>query len=507
MDSIRLKNLHCLADTGVIPIRDINILVGANSSGKSSFLRIFPLLKQGLNTNKRGPILWMSEDVDFGDFKTAVKKGEKSIVFEFTDNTSYGYEIGLGFDVVMDGTNNDYINRIYCRYFDQKIDVKINSKGDVEKINVNGEDFPGTDVLVIENRASLLPSFYSKQAIDSDSSIRTHPLHNKYAEERILQKIDTLLELERKLKQSTIISIYNQISTKLTSKKGFLKILQSIDRPVTWHNIVKKWTENTPEFLQLNNLVVLSKVFLIMDDFGARLAQSFMEVYYIGPVRATAERYYRRQNLALNVIDPRGINLPMFINDLSEAEKKDLKDWMKESFGFYLITDYSGGHISVSLMNEHNGEKTNLADSGFGFSQIMPILVMLWALTRRNFINNKRKRFFFFDNKVSYCVIEQPELHLHPAFQAQLADMFISAVNVAKKNGIPLKLILETHSEAIINRIGRRISEKKAGLSKDDVTVALFNKHLNDHGTNVTLAHFDDDGILDNWPIGFFNAD
>lgn len=235
------------------------------------------------------------------------------------------------------------------------------------------------------------------------------------------------------------------------------------------------------------------------------LAQSLMEIYYIGPVRATAERYYRRQNLALNVIDSRGINLPMFVNDLSETEKKDLKDWMKESFGFYLITDYSGGHISVSLVNEQSGEKTNLADSGFGFSQIMPILVMLWTLTRRNFIN-KRKRLFFIENKISYCVIEQPELHLHPAFQAQLADMFISAVNVAKKNGIQLKLILETHSEAIINRIGMRISEKRTDFSKDDVTVALFNKHLNDKGTNVTLAHFDDDGILDNWPIGFFNA-
>lgn len=507
MDSIRIKNLHCLADTGVIPLKDINILVGANSSGKSSFLRVFPLLKQGLNTNKRGPILWMSEDVDFGDFRTAVKKGEKSIAFEFTDNSSYGSEIGLGFNVVMDGTNNDYINRIYCHYCDQKIDVKINSKGDVEKINVNGEDFPGTDILVIENRASLLPSFYSKQVMDSESTIRTHPFQNKYAEEQILQKIDTLLEIERKLKRNTILSIRDQFGTKLTSKKVFLKILQSIDKPVTWHNIVKKWTECTPEFLQLNNLVVLSKVFIILDEFGDKLAQAFMKVYYIGPVRATAERYYRRQNLALNFIDPRGINLPMFINDLSEAEKKDLKDWMTESFGFYLITDYSGGHISVSLINEHSGEKTNLADSGFGFSQIMPILVMLWTLTKRNFINTRRRRFLLLDNKISYCVIEQPELHLHPAFQAQLADMFISAVNVAKKNGIQLKLILETHSEAIINRIGRRISEKEANLSKDDVTVALFNKHLNDNGANVTLAHFDDDGILDNWPIGFFNAD
>ncbi len=493
-----------MADTGIIPIRDINILVGANSSGKSSFLRVFPLLKQGINTNKKGPILWMSEDVDFGDFKTAVRKGENNIVFEFTDKGVYEGKTCLRFDVVMDGANNDYINSIFCRYLDQEIDVKINSKKNIEKISINGEDFPGTDVLVVENRTGLLPSFYSVQTTESNLPIIAHPLQNIYAEERILQNINTLLD--KRLKITTVNSIRNQIRSKFFSKKTFLGILKSIDRPVTWHNIVKNWTENTPDFLQLNNLEVLSNTFFIIDELGSRLAQSFMEVYYIGPVRATAERYYRRQNLALNVIDPRGINLPMFVNDLSETEKKDLKDWMKESFGFYLITDYSGGHISVSLVNEQSGEKTNLADSGFGFSQIMPILVMLWTLTRRNFIN-KRRRFLFIENKISYCVIEQPELHLHPALQAQLADMFISAVNVAKKNGIQLKLILETHSEAIINRIGKRISEKKSDFSKDDVTVALFNKHLNDKGTNVTMAHFDDDGILDNWPIGFFNAD
>jgi len=445
----------------------------------------------------------MSEDVDFGDFKTAVRKGEKDIVFEFTDKTSFGNKTCLRFDVVVDGANNDYINSIFCRYLDQEIEVKINSKKDIEKISVNGEDFSGTDVLVVENRASLLPSFYSIKATETNLPMKTYSTQNEYAEERLFQKINELLE--KKLKSTTVISIRNQISSRFCSKKKFLNIIQSIDKPVTWHNIVKDWTENTPDFLQLNNLEVLSKAFYIIDELGAMLAQSLMEIYYIGPVRATAERYYRRQNLALNVIDSRGINLPMFVNDLSETEKKDLKDWMKESFGFYLITDYSGGHISVSLVNEQSGEKTNLADSGFGFSQIMPILVMLWTLTRRNFIN-KRKRLFFIENKISYCVIEQPELHLHPAFQAQLADMFISAVNVAKKNGIQLKLILETHSEAIINRIGMRISEKRTDFSKDDVTVALFNKHLNDKGTNVTLAHFDDDGILDNWPIGFFNA-
>ena len=48
MDSIRVERLRCLADTGDIKIKPLTILLGQNSSGKSSFLRVFPLLKQSI---------------------------------------------------------------------------------------------------------------------------------------------------------------------------------------------------------------------------------------------------------------------------------------------------------------------------------------------------------------------------------------------------------------------------------------------------------------------------
>jgi predicted ATPase len=47
MDSIRIQNLRCLSDTGFIQIKPITVLLGQNSSGKSTFLRVLPLLKQG----------------------------------------------------------------------------------------------------------------------------------------------------------------------------------------------------------------------------------------------------------------------------------------------------------------------------------------------------------------------------------------------------------------------------------------------------------------------------
>ena len=48
MQSVGIKNLRILEDTGFIDIKPITLLLGANSSGKSTFLRFFPLIKQSV---------------------------------------------------------------------------------------------------------------------------------------------------------------------------------------------------------------------------------------------------------------------------------------------------------------------------------------------------------------------------------------------------------------------------------------------------------------------------
>lgn len=73
INQLRIRNLRSLQDTEVVEIRPIMILLGANSSGKSTFLRSFPLFTQSVNKKLRGPISWFdSAYVDFGDFKTAM---------------------------------------------------------------------------------------------------------------------------------------------------------------------------------------------------------------------------------------------------------------------------------------------------------------------------------------------------------------------------------------------------------------------------------------------------
>ena len=72
---IRIQNLRSLVDTGFIAIKPLTILLGANSSGKSTFLRSFPLFKQSVEKELREPISWFDDSlVDFGDFETAKSK-------------------------------------------------------------------------------------------------------------------------------------------------------------------------------------------------------------------------------------------------------------------------------------------------------------------------------------------------------------------------------------------------------------------------------------------------
>jgi predicted ATP-dependent endonuclease of OLD family len=81
-----VKNLRCLTDTGIVPIKPITLLVGRNSSGKSTFLRAFPLLRQSMENARSSPILWEHPDyVDFGNIDLAIngRSIERSVTFEF----------------------------------------------------------------------------------------------------------------------------------------------------------------------------------------------------------------------------------------------------------------------------------------------------------------------------------------------------------------------------------------------------------------------------------------
>ncbi|HAS6144760.1 TPA: DUF3696 domain-containing protein [Vibrio vulnificus] len=98
-------------------------------------------------------------------------------------------------------------------------------------------------------------------------------------------------------------------------------------------------------------------------------------------------------------------------------------------------------------------------------------------------------------NRDAIICVEQPEIHLHPKLQAHLADLFIES---SKNNN---QWLIETHSEALMLRIQKRI--RKNVIDKSLVNVVYV--QAGDNGSSIQNLPLDDNGrFLVHWPEGFF---
>jgi len=158
----------------------------------------------------------------------------------------------------------------------------------------------------------------------------------------------------------------------------------------------------------------------------------------------------------------------------------------------------STGHISLNIGVGQSQKNHNIADTGFGFSQILPIITQLWFLSLPSTSHRR------FKETITYA-IEQPELHLHPRLQSMLTDSLVASVNTAKENNLNLRLVIETHSETLVNRLGDLVSENK--ISPDEVSIILFEPSEETGEIKIRNSYFNSNGYLVNWPLGFFDRD
>jgi len=118
-----------------------------------------------------------------------------------------------------------------------------------------------------------------------------------------------------------------------------------------------------------------------------------------------------------------------------------------------------------------------LTDVGFGVSQVLPVITLLLYVPEG-----------------STVILEQPEIHLHPLAQAELADVII---NTARNRN--LQVIVESHSEHLLLRLQRRVAE--ASLSADDCKL-YFCRSADGESLLEPLA-LDEYGNIGNWPEHF----
>lgn len=494
MDKLRLRNYRCFEDTGDIELKPITLLLGANSSGKSSFIKFFPLLQQSLETRVNGLFLWDGQYVDFKNFKNTVRNGVGDIVIDYT----IGYlEAALLFkrqiqiikDVVVSMTLSekeeyyDYLKDLSITYNDVCVKYRFSKDGKSCSIEANGvksAEFP-SEKIRIEFNNNLLPSirFESEGGdfkINSPISQSALTEINECLGKEKMKGLDLLLE-ER---EPTLFSYDYQ--------KGYDEIKKR--KPKTKAEKIKRAAD-------VRIYLISGQLVSAVNEYFAKMSHKFS---YVLPLRSIMNRYYRFQNRNVDNIDPDGDNLAMFLNSLSETEMEEFNGWLFDIFKFKLSITKSEGHVEMYI-EEKDKPQRNLVDVGFGFTQILPILTIIWKSVygSRGGVGKKHIPITI--------AIEQPELHLHPRFQAHFAQMLAKVMEYCDRSNIQLRIIIETHSEVIINKLGQLIYNPMSALGKNDVNVVLFNANHEGLEKYVHPTSFTEDGGLIDWPFGFFQEE
>lgn len=509
MKSIGVKNLRSLKDIGMVEIKPITVLVGKNSSGKSSFLRLFPLLKQTLEAKTAEPILWYGKYVDFGDYdlsRTHSETADIELRFDLElSNILPRYYTARNRDVskkmdalIFFGIKKQGVSFISVEIKKQKFNLFFDKSSNIEKVEVNGCQYSGKH-FVNYSSGSLLPEIMMRE--DSEEGVfRSDYDINFEIQSEIVKCLKCYAN--PKTKDGTIAK---GVSPALFgSPEEILKQLQNSNAfSDGMKRKLAKINVEDEDFKKINDLITLATIPLIMRAICSELEAEIYAVRYSKPLRLNAARYKRIQGLAVDEVDPSGENLEMVLTNLNDKEKKQFSEWTDEIFGVRFSTISKDGHVSVIVEDSKSHTKENLVDTGFGYSQILPILLSVWKVNTSEKVPYGRVRYGYMTKaRCYYEAIEQPELHLHPALQAKLINTF--AQLVATENNRKIKFIMETHSETMINQLGYLICKKR--LLPEMVNIVLFEKQA-DGNTKVTQVQFNEKGQLEKWPIGFFDPD
>lgn len=170
-----------------------------------------------------------------------------------------------------------------------------------------------------------------------------------------------------------------------------------------------------------------------------------------------------------------------------------------KNFGFGFGLKCTANEDVCKLILEEKNKLYDIANQSSGLIQLFPI--MFYCLYQ-----GMRETY-------ETLLIEQPELHLHPRLQSQLADLFVRSIKLPKlidrilfeeiASRSSIDLIIETHSEHLIRKLQVLIA--KGELAREKVGVWYFKKDKNGV-TKVEKMEIDENGLFKNdWPDGFFD--
>lgn len=440
---IFIDNFRCFKDFNFEMSR-INILIGENSSGKSSLLKLLLALKQTIEEPEISNLILNGSLVDLGNYKEAIYYHDEK------ESISFGFMFG-----------EDLLE--YFKYFflyesptkNKEISTHI-TKASKFKTYVN---------ILLNKELNSHKNISTKFSNEFLGEIEIE-IHNTKAELQLGETPQCTLNYKRKIDNE----IY-QFSEIGYDGKGFLSIIHSDDL----NSQIKK--------RKLDSIIFFEIAYLLLNQ---NLLESFLlNIIYLNPLYTTPRRIYFKKDAQSSYKEN---NLEKFANQISNdiVSTKDMKEFSKilSDFGIVdnikLLTskDFPVSEIKVTIKEL----TSNIYDVGYGVSLQIPMLF-------EAFLSEKKYGNLF--------LIEQPEIHLHPRLQAKFIDVLLSMGN---KNSY----IIETHSEHIVRMLQVLIKEKKYKIKPEDVKIYYFSRGENTF--NVSEHTILQNGHLDkNFPSGFYD--
>ena len=433
-------------------MRPITLLVGENSTGKSSFMASYMAMNQCFD----GPFINVDPDFNLDPFELGSFK-DIAHAAETQGNDLSEFKIGLSIGNRINGENyqvdvtfrqrnaSPYVHKIF-HSFDSLRYVEFERTNEGTRINVPGQsatfDWPLSNIHRFMNYAaeeiSFHPSNRSEQAIKRIAS----------------QFVDDDSEL-----WTQTIQILTQIAqvSQANSDGEIHKNLQFGDA----------------------------------SDVTS-LIPSFREVVPIAPIRSRPKRTYDPIKESPN---PEGDHIPMVLMRLSKTNKPYWREFYRrllqfgDSAGLFSdirIKDYEddGSSPFQVQFKVQSGKFINVMDVGYGVSQCLPVVT---SILNRS-INGESGGTLF--------LLQQPEVHLHPRAQAEIGNL-VCNIYAEFRN----RFIIETHSDFIVNRI--RVLVRKGVIRDSDVSIIYFERDPSGNSAKLFNLGVDPDGNIFDAPNSY----
>ena len=425
-----------------MPLGKVTGLFGENSSGKSSVLQLLLLLKQTKNATDRGLVLDFggpNELVNLGNYQALVhRKDLKADIswmldWELPEPLRIQDPMGRGKDTLYEGTSLRTSTRIGL------------------------------------NRTGL-----------KDEHLSARHLEYRFSE--------TEFGIEPK----------NGIEPRTKGSDGFdlksegnppFEFIRNPGRPRSLPGPVKTHLFPDQARTSYQNTGFLSEFEFEYEDLMDR-------IFYLGPLREHPQREYRWSGASPDGVGPRGERtVEAILAATAEGKRRQLAPrkkfkkfqemiayWLKELGliqSFRIEEIVSGANLyQARVKTDPSGPETMLTDVGFGVSQVLPVLVLLYYVPEGSIV-----------------LLEQPEIHLHPSVQSRLADLMLAVAGHRQ-----VQIIVESHSEHLLRRFQLRVAENEIPSSD----LKLYFVKTSNGAAELNGLKLNEWGMIENWPDEFF---